>query len=104
MDRRGDGSSYVTRAEFRRVVDRFNDRWRRLQPALEFFEAMTQLGLRELLPAILADAQARKVVQALREGRGRRWARALVVLGVVSYVVMLTGSAMAILRTAGLLH
>lgn len=82
-------------------MDRLEERWRRLLPALEFFEAMEKLGLQALLPAVLEEANARRVLRAVASGRWKGWTRFALAMGLLSYTVTVVGSLLAIWHQFG---
>lgn len=98
-ERRRDGKGPVSRDELRLVELHWQERWRRLEPLLGFLEEMQELGLRELLPVLLAEARVRQGMAILREGRYRWAVRLGAYLFILSLAVGTVGGSIAIART-----
>lgn len=96
--------AYVTHGELRQVLEPILERHREADEAFALYRRMVPLGLAELLPDLLADARARKVVHELAKGRRSRWAWYLIVAGSVYGLITTVGGTLAILRTMGVLH
>jgi hypothetical protein len=97
-----DANGHVTWGELRPVLARYltrsefhNEYWAKVRPGLEFYELMTEKGLRELLPLMLDDENARRALRTAATTNWAKWRRRAVVAG-LCYTVLQIGLIVAV--------